>query len=143
MPVTAHLLTTLGINRYFCELPFRLMVACTADILDSVRILRQHNADYYIFDNGGCTAIHWAVDARSVKLLDWMAQDKADFNVKDRGHGGWTPLIRCGELKDQSSLKATHEPVSLFLCVCLSLYLCLSLSVCLSVSLIRCGELKD
>ena len=80
------------------------MVACTADQLDSVRTLRQHNADYYIYDNGGCTAIHWAVDARSIKLLDWMAKDNADFNVKDHGNGGWTPLIRCGEWERHKTL---------------------------------------
>ena len=73
------------------------MVACTANMVDSVQLLRKYNARYDIYDKGGCTAIHWAVDSRSVKLLDWMASDNADFNVRDRGNGGWSPLIRCGK----------------------------------------------
>ena len=73
------------------------MVACTSKILGSVQALRKHNADYNLYDNGGCTAIHWAVDSCDVKMLEWMAEDGADFNIRDRGQGGWTPLIRCGK----------------------------------------------
>jgi ankyrin repeat protein len=72
------------------------MAAVTANQLEAVQLLRKNGADYYIYDNGGCTAVHWAVDAKNVKMLDWMATDGVDFNIKDKGPGGWTPLIRCG-----------------------------------------------
>ena len=76
------------------------MIASTAALLEAVQALRKHGADWYVYDKGGCSAVHWAVDSRNVKLLDWMgAKDGVNFNIQDRSHGGWTPLIRCCELK--------------------------------------------
>ena len=74
----------------------RLMVACLNNQIDSVRLLRKYGADFYLADNGGSTAIHWATDARSVKLIDFLAESGADLNVQDSSQARWTPLIRCG-----------------------------------------------
>ncbi|KAL8566032.1 hypothetical protein ACOMHN_062761 [Nucella lapillus] len=72
-----------------------LMVACTACSLQSVRKLREHSADYHLYDNGGCTAVHWAVDTGNRELVELVAKDGANLDIKDRGHSGWTPLMRC------------------------------------------------
>lgn len=72
------------------------MLACFAGKLDVVRILRENGARYDIFDRGGSTALHWAVDGGNVKLLDWMLEeDHVAVDVPDRS-AGWTPLLRCG-----------------------------------------------
>lgn len=73
------------------------MIVCAAGKLESVKALRKYNASYNIFDNGGCSAVHWAVDSQNIKLIEWMGHDGADLNLQDKSQGNWTPLIRCGE----------------------------------------------
>lgn len=75
-----------------------LMMVCAAGKLDPVQVLRKYKASYDLFDNGGCAPVHWAVDGNNVKLIDWMAEDGANMNLKDKGQGHWTPLIRCANL---------------------------------------------
>lgn len=75
------------------------MMVCAAGKLETVKVLRKHKARYDMFDNGGCSAIHWAVDSNNYKLIEWIGEDGGDLNLQDRGKGNWTPLIRCGELR--------------------------------------------
>ncbi|KAK7483237.1 hypothetical protein BaRGS_00025530, partial [Batillaria attramentaria] len=81
-----------------------LMMVCAAGKLEPVKVLRKHGARYDLFDNGGCAPIHWAVDGNNVKLIEWMAEDGADLNLTDKGHGRWTPLIRCANLHGNRDL---------------------------------------
>nr|KAG5696751.1 hypothetical protein BaRGS_013560 [Batillaria attramentaria] len=80
------------------------MMVCAAGKLEPVKVLRKHGARYDLFDNGGCAPIHWAVDGNNVKLIEWMAEDGADLNLTDKGHGRWTPLIRCANLHGNRDL---------------------------------------
>lgn len=72
-----------------------LMMVCAAGKLETVKVLRKHKARYDMFDNGGCSPIHWAVDSNNYKLIEWIGEDGGDLNLQDRGKGNWTPLIRC------------------------------------------------
>ncbi|KAL3864042.1 hypothetical protein ACJMK2_005754, partial [Sinanodonta woodiana] len=71
-----------------------LMLSCFAGQLDVVKLLREKGARYDIYDKGGSTAMHWAVDGQNNKLVEWMIKDGADVNIKDH-NSHWTPLLRC------------------------------------------------
>ena len=71
---------------------FRLMLAAFSSRLNIVKELRHHGARYDLVDKGGSTAMHWAVDNKSVEVIKWMIKDGCAINSTD--HAGWTPLLR-------------------------------------------------
>ncbi|GAB1603885.1 hypothetical protein Ahia01_000669800, partial [Argonauta hians] len=60
-------------------------------------LLVLNGARYDIFDLGGSSAVHYAVDSANCELIEWLIKDGCDVNMRDRNIR-WTPLIRCASL---------------------------------------------
>ena len=89
--------------------PFiRLMLAAFAGKTIICKELRVRGAKYSMQDNGGSTALHWAMHSENTELIQHMIDDEADLHLKDCN--GWTPLLRLGEC---TTLSLAHSELEL------------------------------
>ncbi|XP_076812635.1 fibronectin type 3 and ankyrin repeat domains 1 protein-like [Clavelina lepadiformis] len=80
-----------------------LIVASYAGHGAVVKRLREAGAQWTCCDKGGSTPLHWAIDGGNCELIQWMIDDGAPVDIKDKT-SGWTPLLRCAAITGDPSV---------------------------------------
>lgn len=82
------------------------MLAAFNGRVQMVKDLRYAKAQYDIKDNGGSTALHWAMDSRSAETIEYMLADGADLKAVDDAL--YTPLLRLGRWRRRENCVKTY-----------------------------------